>query len=105
MSKNSRSSAGSSRPVHDSSSATRARVASVGAVGAPVKSRMVRSEDTRALRYDPARSAGVLIDRVKRRRLLMMNNGWLCTISLAIGLLLVTGHEQIIFIFISRSFM
>ena len=44
--------------------------------------------------------SGVLIDRLRRRRLLMMNNGWLCIISVAIGLLLVTGHEQMIFIFI-----
>lgn len=44
--------------------------------------------------------AGVLIDRLKRRRLLMMNNSWLFAITLAMGLLLVTGHRQMIFVFI-----
>lgn len=44
--------------------------------------------------------AGILIDRVRRRRLLMANNGWLCAISFAIGLLLVTGNDRMVFIFI-----
>lgn len=44
--------------------------------------------------------SGILIDRMRRRRLLMINNSWLCAISLAIGLLLVTGNDQMIFILI-----
>ncbi len=44
--------------------------------------------------------AGILIDRLKRRRLLMMNNSWLFAITLTMGLLLVTGHRQMIFVFI-----
>ena len=44
--------------------------------------------------------AGVLIDRLRRRKLLMMNNGWLFAMTLSWGLLLVTGHRQMIFIFI-----
>ncbi|MFC2069572.1 MFS transporter [Chloroflexota bacterium] len=44
--------------------------------------------------------AGGLIDRLKRRRLLMIENGWLFAISLALGLLLFFGHRQIAYIFI-----
>ncbi|NLE07889.1 MAG: MFS transporter [Dehalococcoidales bacterium] len=44
--------------------------------------------------------AGILIDRLSRRKLLIINNSWLFTITAAIGLLLVTGHREMVFIFI-----
>ncbi len=44
--------------------------------------------------------AGILIDRMKRRRLLMINNGWLFTITLALGFLLLFGHNQMLYLFI-----
>ncbi|MEK7353756.1 MAG: MFS transporter [Chloroflexota bacterium] len=44
--------------------------------------------------------AGVVIDRVKRRTLLLMVKGWLFTISLALGLALVLGYSSIAHLFI-----
>ncbi|MFC2038863.1 MFS transporter, partial [Chloroflexota bacterium] len=44
--------------------------------------------------------AGILIDRLMRRKLLMINNGWLFLITLTLGILLLTGRDQMIFIFI-----
>ena len=44
--------------------------------------------------------AGLLIDRLRRRRLLMVNNGWLFLITLSIGMLLITGNDRMIFIYI-----
>jgi MFS family permease len=44
--------------------------------------------------------AGVLIDRLKRRRLLMIENGWLFTITLTLGLMLIFGHRDISYLFI-----
>jgi MFS family permease len=44
--------------------------------------------------------AGILIDHLKRRDLLMANNGWLFFITAGLGVLLVLGHDQMIFIFL-----
>ena len=44
--------------------------------------------------------AGVLIDRLKRRRLLMIENGWLFTITLTLGLMLIFGHRDISYLFV-----
>ncbi len=44
--------------------------------------------------------AGVLIDRLKRRRLLMIENGWLFIITLTLGLMLLFGHSHILYLFI-----
>ena len=44
--------------------------------------------------------AGILIDRLPRRKLLMTNNSWLFIITAALGVLLLLGYDQIIFIFI-----
>lgn len=44
--------------------------------------------------------AGVLIDHLKRRNLLMINNGWLLTITLAFSLILLFGDDQIFYIFL-----
>jgi MFS family permease len=44
--------------------------------------------------------AGVLIDRLKRRRLLMIENAWLFTITLALGLMLLFGHSHISYLFV-----
>jgi MFS family permease len=44
--------------------------------------------------------AGILIDRMRRRRLLMINNGWLFIITLALGILLLLGFDQMIYVFI-----
>lgn len=44
--------------------------------------------------------AGVLIDRMKRRNLLMINNGWLFLITLVLGILLLLGFDDLIYIFI-----
>jgi len=48
--------------------------------------------------------AGIIVDRMNRRRLLMIDAGWLFTITLGLGLLLVTGHSHIAFLF-AFSFM
>jgi len=42
--------------------------------------------------------AGVLIDRLTRRSLLMINNSWLFTITLAFSLILLFGNNQIYYI-------
>ena len=44
--------------------------------------------------------AGVLIDRLARRKLLVFNNSWLFTITLALGLLLISGQKSIVYVFI-----
>jgi MFS family permease len=44
--------------------------------------------------------AGILIDRMKRRKLLMINNGWLFTITLALGIMLLLGNNQMFHIFL-----
>ena len=44
--------------------------------------------------------AGVLIDRLKRRRLLMIENGWLFTITLTLGLMLLFGYSHISYLFV-----
>ncbi|MFC1869854.1 MFS transporter [Chloroflexota bacterium] len=44
--------------------------------------------------------AGVLIDRLKRRRLLMIVNGWLFTITLTLGLMLLFGYPHISYLFV-----
>lgn len=44
--------------------------------------------------------AGLLIDRLARRKLLVFNNSWLFTITLTMGLLLVCGQNSIWFVFI-----
>lgn len=44
--------------------------------------------------------AGILIDNLRRRNLLMMNNLWLLAITLVLGLILLNGQDAMIFIFI-----
>jgi MFS family permease len=44
--------------------------------------------------------AGVLIDRVNRRNLMLITNGWLLVISLGLGLILVFDRSQISYLFI-----
>jgi MFS family permease len=44
--------------------------------------------------------AGLLIDHLKRRRLLMIENGWLFTITLVLGLMLIFGHSNISYLFV-----
>lgn len=48
--------------------------------------------------------AGVLVDRLNRRNLMLMDTGWLFTITLLLGLLLVSGHSNLLYIF-AFSFM
>ena len=42
--------------------------------------------------------AGILIDRLSHRKLLLMNNSWLFTITLTMALLLIFGYDNMIFI-------
>jgi MFS transporter, DHA1 family, staphyloferrin A biosynthesis exporter len=44
--------------------------------------------------------AGLLVDRTNRRRLMMLTNGWLFTITLGLGILLLLGHYNIALLFI-----
>jgi MFS family permease len=44
--------------------------------------------------------AGVLIDRLNRRHLLLMVNGWLFTITLTLGSMLLFGYSSILYLFI-----
>ncbi|MGD9117416.1 MAG: MFS transporter [Dehalococcoidia bacterium] len=44
--------------------------------------------------------AGILIDHLQRRRLLIIENGWLFTITLALGLMIIFGHSNIAYLFI-----
>jgi len=44
--------------------------------------------------------AGLLIDRLKRRRLLMIENAWLFTITLTLGLMLLFGRSHISYLFV-----
>lgn len=44
--------------------------------------------------------AGILIDRLKRRNMWVVTNGWQFIITLALGLAMVTGHNQIAYLFI-----
>lgn len=44
--------------------------------------------------------AGLLIDRLKRRRLLMLENGFLFIITAALGLLILSGRSHISFLFV-----
>jgi MFS family permease len=44
--------------------------------------------------------AGLLIDHLKRRSLLLIENGWLFTITLAIGLMIIFGHSNISYLFV-----
>jgi predicted MFS family arabinose efflux permease len=43
--------------------------------------------------------AGLLIDRLNRRRLLMIENYWLFTVTFTLGLILLLGHPQISYLF------
>ncbi len=52
---------------------------------------LVRSVATLGL----ALAAGVAIDRLARRTLMFVTNGWLCAISLALGLALLASHAAI----------
>ena len=45
-------------------------------------------------------TAGVLIDRLHRRTLIVMENGWLFTITLVLGLMLVSGHGRMSYLFL-----
>jgi MFS family permease len=44
--------------------------------------------------------AGILIDRLNRRKLMMITNGWLLIISLGLGLILITDNSHISYLFI-----
>lgn len=44
--------------------------------------------------------AGLLIDRLKRQRLLMIENGWLFTITFTLGLILILGQCDISYLFV-----
>ncbi len=48
--------------------------------------------------------AGIMIDRMKRRKLLMINNGWLFAITLALGIILLIGDNQMLHIFLFSFF-
>jgi MFS family permease len=44
--------------------------------------------------------SGILIDRLNRRILLLIINGWLFTITLALGLMLLFGHNSLRYLFV-----
>ncbi|MBI2851149.1 MAG: MFS transporter [Chloroflexi bacterium] len=44
--------------------------------------------------------AGVLIDRVSRRRIMLLTNGWLFLITLLLGLILIFGEAHIAYLFV-----
>ncbi len=44
--------------------------------------------------------AGLLIDRLNRRKLLLIENGWLCTITATLGLTLLLGHASVSYLFV-----
>jgi predicted MFS family arabinose efflux permease len=44
--------------------------------------------------------AGILIDRINRRNLMLLTNGWLLIITLGLGLLLVFGRSNVYYLFI-----
>jgi len=44
--------------------------------------------------------AGLLIDRLKRQRLLIIENGWLFTITFTLGLILIFGQRDISYLFV-----
>jgi len=44
--------------------------------------------------------AGLLIDRLNRRNLLLIVNGWLFTITFTLGLMLLFGYSNILYLFI-----
>lgn len=44
--------------------------------------------------------AGLLIDRLQHRKLMMMTNGWWFIINLAVGLLLLSGYAHLTFLFV-----
>jgi MFS family permease len=44
--------------------------------------------------------AGLLIDRLDRRKLLLIENGWLCTITATLGFTLLFGHASISYLFV-----
>jgi predicted MFS family arabinose efflux permease len=45
-------------------------------------------------------AAGLLIDRLNRRNLMLIANGWLLLITLGLGLILVFGHSHILYLFV-----
>ncbi|MDQ4078069.1 MAG: MFS transporter [Chloroflexota bacterium] len=44
--------------------------------------------------------AGVAIDRLSRRRLMLLSNGWLLVVSLALGLVLLAGRTEVWYLFV-----
>jgi MFS transporter, DHA1 family, staphyloferrin A biosynthesis exporter len=44
--------------------------------------------------------AGFLIDRLNRRKLILIENSWLFLISLVLGITILTGHHNILYLFI-----
>jgi MFS family permease len=44
--------------------------------------------------------AGLLIDRLNRRKLLLIENGWLFTITATLGLMLLFGHVGVSYLFV-----
>jgi MFS family permease len=45
-------------------------------------------------------TAGILIDRINRRKLMLLTNGWLFLITVVLGLLLIFGYTHISFLLI-----
>lgn len=44
--------------------------------------------------------AGLMIDRLNRRKLIMLENSWLFTITFTLGLMLLLGHSNISYLFV-----
>jgi MFS family permease len=45
-------------------------------------------------------AAGILIDSLKRRNLMMINNSWLLVITACFGFILLLGFDQMVYVFI-----
>ena len=50
-------------------------------------------------------AAGVLTDRVERRKMMMITNAWLFVVTLLFGLLLITGHSKLSYLVIFAFFV
>src|SRR4030042_6304727 len=44
--------------------------------------------------------AGILIDTLKRRNLMMINNAWLLVVTAGFGLILLLGFDQMVYVFL-----
>ncbi len=45
-------------------------------------------------------TAGILIDRFNRRKLMLLTDGWLFLVTAILGLLLISGHSHLSFLFV-----